>query len=49
MATKLRRIEEHRKNFNKELKNIKKNQSELKNTIVEMKKKIHYRESTSVG
>ena len=39
MITKLRRrMEEHRKNFNKEFENIRKKQSELKNTITEMKK-----------
>ena len=32
------RMEEHGKNFNKELENIRKNYSELKNTINEMKK-----------
>ena len=32
-----KRIEEHRENFNKELGNIKRNQSELKNTITQMK------------
>ena len=31
-------IEEHSKNFNKELENIKKDESELKNTITEIKK-----------
>ena len=36
MLTKLgRRMEEHSENFNKELENIRKNQSELKNTILE--------------
>ena len=33
-----RRMDEHRENFNKELENIKKNKTELKNTITEMKK-----------
>ena len=32
-----KRIDEHRENFNKELGNIKRNQSELKNTITQMK------------
>lgn len=32
-----KRIDEHRENFNKELGNIKRNQSELKNTIPQMK------------
>ena len=35
-----RRIGEHSKNFNKELENTKKNQSELKNTIREMKNSL---------
>lgn len=33
-----RRVDELSKNFNKEIENNKKNQSELKNTINEMKK-----------
>ena len=32
------RIDEHSENLNKELENIEKNQSGLKNTITEMKK-----------
>ena len=41
MLTELeKRIEEHSENFNKQLENTKKNQSELKNTITKMKK-IH--------
>ena len=32
-------IDEHRQNFNKKLENIKKKQSELNNTITEMKNK----------
>ena len=32
-----KRVDEHSKNFNKELEHIKKNQSEMKNTIIEMK------------
>ena len=40
MLTELgKRIDKHSENFNQELENIKKNQSELKNTITEMKKK----------
>ena len=39
MLTELgKRIDEHSENFNKELENFKMNQSELKNTISEMKK-----------
>lgn len=38
MLTDIRkRIDERNENFNKELKNIKKNQLELKNTVIEMK------------
>ena len=38
MLTELeRRLDEHSDNFNKELENIKKNQSELRNKIIEMK------------
>ena len=38
MLTELwKRIEEHSKNFNTEVENIKKNQSQLNNTITEMK------------
>ena len=38
MLTDIRkRTDEHNENFNKELKNIKKNQLELKNTVIEMK------------
>ena len=33
-----RRMDEHSENFNKELENIKNNQSGLKNIITEMKK-----------
>ena len=47
MVTKLRRwIEEHSENFNTQLKNTRKNQLELKNTITERKntlEKIHSR------
>ena len=32
-----KRVNEHSKDFNKELENSKKNQSELKNKIIEMK------------
>ena len=40
MLTELgKRIDKHSENFKQELENIKKNQSELKNTITEMKKK----------
>ena len=39
-----RRMEELRKNFNKDLENIRKNKSELKNTITE---KTHQKESTA--
>ena len=35
-----RRLDELSKNFNKELENIKKNQSETKNTILGMKKSL---------
>ena len=35
--SKLRRMEEHSDNINKGIKNMKKNQSELENTITEMK------------
>ena len=39
MLNKLRRrMDEHSENFTKELQNIKKNQTELKNTITEIKK-----------
>ena len=31
-----RRVDEHSKNFNKELENIQKNQLELKNTVTEI-------------
>ena len=42
MLSELRiRMDEYSKNFNKELESIKKNQTELKNTITEIKKKIH--------
>lgn len=41
-----RRADEFRKDFNKDLENIKKNQSKLKKAIIEMKK-IHYRKSTA--
>ena len=34
-----RRMDEHRNNFSKELEHIKKNQTEVKNTINEKKKK----------
>ena len=38
MLTELgRRTEQHAKNFNKDLEDIRKNQSELKNTVIEMK------------
>ena len=38
MPTELgKRVDEHSENSNRELENIKKNQSELKNTIAEMK------------
>ena len=38
MLNKLRRrMDEHSENFNKELGNVKKNHTELKNTITEMK------------
>lgn len=36
LAEPAKKIDEHSKNFNKELENSKKNQSELKNTIIEM-------------
>lgn len=40
MITQLRRrVDELTKNFNKDIRTIKKNQSELKNTITEMKNK----------
>ena len=40
MLTELeKRIEEHSENFNKQLENTKKNQSELKNTMTKMKKR----------
>ena len=42
MLTELgKRIDEHSENFNKELENIKKNQSEVKNTVTNEK---HYKE-----
>lgn len=31
-------MDKHRENFNREIKNVRKNQWELKNTIIEMKK-----------
>ena len=40
MLTDLGRIDEHSENFNKVLGNIKKNQSELKNTKMEMKNSL---------
>lgn len=39
MFTKFDRIAEHSENFNEELENIKKNQSEFKNTLTEIEKK----------
>ena len=42
MLKKLRTsVDEYSENFNKELENTKKNQTELKNIITEIKKKIH--------
>lgn len=44
MLTELERtIDEHSNNLNKELENIKKNQSELKNTITKMINILRYR------
>ena len=37
VVTKLRRMDEHRKNFTKDIENIKKSQTEWKTTITEMK------------
>ena len=42
-----RKMDKLSENFNKEIKIIKRDLSELKNVTIEMKKKIHWRESTS--
>ena len=39
MLTELGKIDEYSENFSKELENLKKNQSDLKNIIIEIKKK----------
>lgn len=39
MLTELEKIDKYSENFSKELENLKKNQSDLKNIIIEIKKK----------